>query len=170
MQKNFDSRSVKLNDSKIYWFLAPITVLVFIDEWLKYRGLLTLPEEGSVLNPSWIDFVIHKNFGVAFDIPFRLELIIFISIAIGFVLLQTVLKQFRNKPAIAFSACVIIIGALGNLYDRIAYGFTVDYILLFWRSSINLSDIVIISGVVMLLMSSRRRSRKTFVDVPHTHV
>ncbi len=149
---------MKSKGFSIYWYLIPISIIVLVDEWLKFQGLTNLPDEGSVVNPNWIDFVIHKNYGVAFDLPFRQELIILISLVIGYVLLQTAVKQFHKQPAIAFSSLVITIGALGNLYDRLAYGFTVDYILIFWRSAINLSDVVIIFGVLLLLMSSRKKS------------
>ena len=140
-----------------------------MDEWLKWKGLQYLPEEGSAVGLHWIDFVIHKNYGVAFDLPFRLEIIIAISIAIGYVLLQTAWKQFHKQPLIAFSALMITLGACGNLFDRIRYGFTVDYILLFWRSAINLSDLIIISGVLLLLMSSRKKTMQEAEHASHSH-
>ncbi len=147
--------------SHVYWFLLPIAAIVLIDEWLKKIGLLSLPDASSLSNPSWIEFVIHKNYGIAFDIPFRLWIIIVISLIIGYVLLDIAWKNLRTKPNISFSAMMIVLGALGNLYDRITYGFTVDYILLFKHSAINLSDIMIVLGVVFLLMSSRK---KKFTD------
>ena len=96
--------------------------------------------------------------GIAFDIPFRMPLIIVISILIGLALLWVSYRNFRLRPVISISALMIVIGALGNLYDRMAYGFTVDYIILFSRSAINVSDIVIVVGVVALLQTSRVRA------------
>lgn len=147
--------------SRVYWYLVPITALVTLDEWLKYLGLHRLPQEGSLVDAGVLSFAIHKNWGVAFDIPFRLEFIILISAVIGLGLLRIAYKNSTSHPDITLATGIIVLGALGNLYDRIVYGFTVDYIILFARSAINLSDVVIVAGVVALLLRSRRTRRLT---------
>ncbi|PJE76845.1 hypothetical protein COV05_02365 [Candidatus Uhrbacteria bacterium CG10_big_fil_rev_8_21_14_0_10_48_16] len=147
---------MSIRSLNIYWYLIPVAFVVVLDEWLKYLSLQRLPGEGSLVDPGPIAFAIHKNWGVAFDFPFRLEFIILFSIAIGIGLINIAYKNRFRHPGISFTASVIILGALGNLYDRIVYGFTVDYMILFARLAINLSDIVIVSGVVLLLLSSRR--------------
>ncbi|MDG1949199.1 MAG: signal peptidase II, partial [bacterium] len=117
------------------------------------------------VDPGLIALAIHKNYGIAFDIPFKLEIVILISVFIGIGLIQVAYKQWRDKPAIAFSALMIVIGALGNLYDRIVYDFTVDYIILFGTSAINLSDLVIVGGAILLLLTSREKKvRRKKVD------
>lgn len=144
----------------IYWLLIPVTFSILLDEWLKYQGLQRLPLEGSLVDPGLISFAIHKNWGIAFDIPFRLELVILISLLIGVGLIKVAYRHWQNRPSITFASVVIILGALGNLFDRINYGFTVDYIILFGRSAINISDLVIVSGVVLLLVASRHVARE----------
>jgi signal peptidase II len=149
----------------VYWFLLPIVALVIVDEWLKALSLERLPAEGSLVDPGLIALAIHKNYGIAFDIPFKLEIVILISVFIGIGLIQVAYKHWRDKPAIAFSALMIVIGALGNLYDRIVYDFTVDYIILFGTSAINLSDLVIVGGAILLLLTSREKKvRRKKVD------
>ena len=138
-----------------------VSVIVIADEWLKHISLKGLPDEGSLVDPGIIAFAIHKNLGVAFDIPFRIPFIIVASLIIGAGLVHIAYKNRIKHPDITLASCVIIIGALGNLFDRVVYGFTVDYIILFARSAINLSDVIIVSGVVLLLLSSRRRKRST---------
>ena len=140
----------------IYWALILVALFVILDEWFKFSGLQHLPNETNLLNPGPISFAIHKNLGIAFDFPFRLEFIILISLMIGAGLLHIAYKNHTHHPDISFASLMIILGALGNLYDRIVYGFTVDYIILFARSAINLSDVVIVSGVILLLLASRR--------------
>ena len=53
-------------------------------------------------------------------------------------------------------ALIVIIGALGNIFDRLTYGFTIDYIIILNRLAINLSDIIIIIGVLGLLTISQK--------------
>ena len=146
---------------KTFWLLLPIALVVLADEWMKYIALGRLPQEGSLLSNGIFDLAIHKNYGIAFDIPFKLEFVIAFSLIIGAILLKIACENRKKKPEISFAALVIVIGALGNLYDRIVYGFTVDYMIWFERSAINLSDIVIVMGVVLLLLNSRRGKRRS---------
>jgi signal peptidase II len=159
VQKDPDARIVNLKSNRIFWLLIPITLIVACDEWLKSLAIKRLPLEGSLVDPGILSLAIHKNLGIAFDIPFKLELIILFSIVIGGVLLHMAYRHTRSHPQIAFAALVIVIGAMGNVYDRLAYGFTVDYLILFGRSALNLSDLVIILGVILLLMFSRRKQK-----------
>lgn len=156
-----------MNESlRIYWLLLPAACIVVLDEWLKARGLALLPDETALVEPHVIDFAIHKNPGLAFDLPFRLELVIGLSILIGIVLARAAYKTWRRRPKIAFSIFLIILGALGNLYDRIMYGFTVDYIIVMGRIAINFSDALILLGIVALLILPAKRPRQG-VDTSH---
>jgi signal peptidase II len=145
--------------SSLFW-LIPASALVLIDEWLKYFFLERLLDEGSLLDPGVIDFAIHKNFGIAFDIPFRLEFTVIFSVIIGYFLLRIAYKNLKRNPDLSLACAVIITGALGNLFDRLYYGFTVDYIILLGRSAINISDVLIVLGAIMLLLSSRRKKHR----------
>jgi len=43
------------------------------------------------------------------------------------------------------------------LIDRFVNGFTTDYIIIFSRSVINLSDVLIVAGIIALLWYTRDR-------------
>lgn len=147
---------MKNNNSIIYWFLIIAAILVIVDEKIKNFGLQYFPDE-QTLNPvHFFNLGIHKNFGLAFDIPFRKEFILIISLIIGYFLVKMVIRNFYVRPKISFACLLIILGALGNIFDRIIYGFTVDYIIILGKSAFNISDLVIIFGVLLLLVSSRR--------------
>jgi signal peptidase II len=145
----------------VYPYLVPAILIVILDELIKAHLLTTLSEKGELLGTKFISLGIHKNFGIAFDIPFRIELIFILSIAIGIVLIHTAYQHRQSKPVVSFCLLLIIIGALGNLYDRVIYGFTIDYLIFFERSAVNLSDGLIIGGVIALLMNTRsKKSQK----------
>ncbi|OGL94613.1 hypothetical protein A2348_01735 [Candidatus Uhrbacteria bacterium RIFOXYB12_FULL_58_10] len=143
-----------------------IALIVLLDEWVKWQALHNLPNESAIIKPEAVVFAIHKNWGIAFDIPFKMPLIILISIVIGAALLWVAARNALSRPIITFAALMIVIGAAGNLYDRLAYGFTVDYIILLGRSAINISDIVIVSGVITLLSASRVRNGIDKCELP----
>ncbi len=149
-------------------FFVPIFagVLVITDEIIKWIALRTLPLDSSLVDPSFFELAVHKNQGIAFDIPFRLPFILIISILIGFFLLEIAWRNRKTHRDITASAVVIIVGALGNLYDRVAYGFTVDYVILLGRSAINISDLIILIGVAWLLVASRREHEHHLIH-PH---
>ena len=138
VQKNSNAGGVIAGRSPLF-LLPVIALIVLLDEWVKWQALHNLPNESAIIKPEAVVFAIHKNWGIAFDIPFKMPLIILIS---------------------------IVIGAAGNLYDRLAYGFTVDYIILLGRSAINISDIVIVSGVITLLSASRVRNGIDKCELP----
>jgi signal peptidase II len=161
MQKNTHTRSLK---RWIYFLWIPTALLVLVDEWIKYLALERLPSEGDLLNPGILELAIHQNFGIAFNIPFKMPIIIAVSILIGIALIHSGWKNRNLHPDITFSSFLIVLGAIGNLYDRIIYGFTVDYLILFGRSAINISDCIIIAGVILLLFASRRQKKKEQID------
>ncbi len=141
--------------ASILWLLPLVGILVLADEIVKNKALEYLPDESALTNPGVFALAIHKNWGMAFDIPFKMQLILVISSVIGIALLWVARKNFREKPVVAFAALTIVLGAVGNMFDRIAYGFTVDYLIFFGRSAINISDVVIVTGVVIMLYASR---------------
>ncbi|MBI4713766.1 signal peptidase II [Candidatus Uhrbacteria bacterium] len=143
----------------IYLLLIPVALIVFLDEWIKSRALQVFPEDFTLVSPKLFDFAVHKNYGLVFDIPFRLEFVVITSIIIGFLLLQIVCRNFLKRPKITFPVLLILIGAFGNFYDRLAYGFTVDYIIVLGRSAINFSDMIIVLGVLSLLLFTQKNEK-----------
>lgn len=141
----------------ILWFLPLVALVVLADECVKFIALQRLPDESALVQPEILAYAIHKNWGIAFDIPFKMPFVVAVSVLIGAALLFVAYRNMRTKPVVTLAALMIVVGAAGNLYDRLTYGFTVDYIILFRRSAINVSDIVIVTGVVLLLYASRVR-------------
>jgi signal peptidase II len=67
-----------------------------------------------------------------------------------------------NRPVAACGAALIIGGALGNLYDRIAYGHVVDFLDfsgLGFPWVFNIADTAINLGVACLLLDAVRQPR-----------
>jgi len=139
-------------------------LLMLADEWIKWAILQANPETFREILP-FFSLTIHKNIGLIFDIPFRMPLIILFSLLVGAALIRLAQNHTKERPEIASAAALIIIGALGNIYDRIVYGFTVDYLLFFGRSAINLSDLIILAGIIWLLLAGRRLQPRENEDV-----
>ena len=127
-------------------------------------ALKTLPLAESRFDFGVITLALHKNEGVAFNIPIPQMIILLISVVLIFILIRIFVKELNRTPLVAYGAATITIGALGNLIDRLVNNFTTDYILLFTRSAINLSDIVIIIGVLMIIFATRHKNPQSTID------
>ncbi len=135
-------------------------VLVVIDEVFKYLVLSRLPENGSLIGNKFFALGLHKNFGIAFNLPLNLPLVIIITILLIIIFGIFISKHYQTQPRLASGCLLIILGAIGNLFDRIIYGFTVDYLIFFTRSAINLSDVLIVAGIAWLILGNRSNISK----------
>lgn len=142
-------------------YLALAAAAVVLDEIIKSWAVANLPSDASGTFPA-IALAVHRNFGIAFDLPFRMPLIIAVSVIIGLFLTALAWRSRARRPVTSFFALVILIGAAGNLFDRLLYGYTVDYLLILGRLAINLCDLLIVVGVLGILMDGRKRMETPF--------
>ncbi len=108
-------------------------------------------ETGSVI-PGIVGFRYAENTGVAFSfmsgMPWLVN-VLSVSLVIALTILLIADKGFSR--AARFGMWLIVVGGLGNLYDRLAYGYVVDFIeLLFMNFAIfNVADICVCCGAVI---------------------
>ncbi|MSR85687.1 signal peptidase II [Candidatus Uhrbacteria bacterium] len=95
----------------------------------------------------------HKNFGMIGDFPVASFVIIPLSLIILALILLALRRTIRQNHLYQTIALALIIGgALGNLFDRIAFGYVRDWILLGSRSAMNLADLIILIGMALLIV------------------
>ena len=92
-----------------------------------------------------------------------------VFIALTVVMLGAIIfYMFKKRPDskfFYFTVALIIGGGIGNLIDRIAYGYVVDYLALtFFKPVCNFADYCITVGVIMLavylLFFADRKNKK----------
>lgn len=139
-------------------FLIVVVLIIVVDEFFKKIALENLPPETILSSQKIIALAIHKNYGIAFDLPLWLPLVIIATLVILIGLVFYGIKEWDKNQKRSLAFLIISLGALGNLFDRIVYGFTVDYIITPpTTSAFNLSDLVIIFGIVFLILSYRKK-------------
>lgn len=133
------------------WSVLAIVILA-ADQLMKFLAVERLPSDGSRLR-SLVAFALHKNYGIAFDFPLPSWIVIPLTLAIiiGAVM---ALKRYRHEDGIVIALVFIIVGGFSNLIDRVVYGYTVDYIIVFGKSAINLADLMILGGMMRLMVLS----------------
>jgi signal peptidase II len=158
-------------------FSRPLPIALFIviavaaDQLLKYLVEAFLPFQQAVPVIPMLALYRTYNYGVAFSMLSGMEGWFIVGIRLAVV--AFVLWLWRRTPKDHFFAhlgyAMIIAGALGNLVDRLLFGYVIDYILFHtatWSFAVfNLADsfITIGAGAIILdelLQAKRGRSLK----------
>jgi signal peptidase II len=125
--------------------------------------------------PGFFDIVRSQNRGVAFGIfndstsEWRTTLLVIASMA-AVVLVSVMLWNARRMDRWSIWGFALILGgAAGNVFDRIAYGRVTDFLLLyigdFQWPTFNVADSAIVVGSCLLLVDLLRSKRQT-ANVP----
>ena len=82
-----------------------------------------------------------------------------LAVVVTVVLLVWLARLSARDRLTAAGLALVIGGALGNLIDRVAYGHVIDFIDVYWNTSLhwpafNIADSAITVGVVLLLLQS----------------
>lgn len=145
VQKNPDTGNVKHR-----WpVLAIVLGVTLADIVVKYIAVTSFPTEEAAAFPFGL--ALHKNPGIAFDIPVPLWIIIPITGILMTGLARIAVTSWSHTPRVSLSAITMFLGAGDNLIDRLLNGFTTDYLILFSTSAINLADVLIVLGAISLL-------------------
>lgn len=92
-------------------------------------------------------FEVHRNTGIAFGLlQGQMLLIILVSIFVIFLCVK-----YMRENVLAFS--LILSGVIGNLIDRIMFGAVRDFVSLPLLPLVNLADVLITAGIVILVFS-----------------
>lgn len=134
-------------------YLVAIFFLLF-DRWLKFQAL-GLPEGKKIaLAGKTLAFSLSKNPNIAFSLPISGQWLSLAILSVLALILVIILKSFRQKREISFYLALIFLGGLGNLIDRLAYGYVIDYFDLAFFSVFNISDALVTLGVLAILFTN----------------
>lgn len=138
------------------------SILLIIDQIIKLiiSSKMLLNSSITIIGKFFnITYVINK--GAAFSILTGNRLFLIIVSLISLILIYKYLlkdKILKNKEIIIYS--LIIGGLLGNLLDRIIYGYVIDYldfkIFNYNYPVFNFADICIVIGIVLLMFQVER--------------
>ena len=150
--------------------LAPSIILaVFLLDRASKSWALKALYLKSVKVLSFFHLTYAENTGVAFGM-FRdsnLFFLVFSSVLVA-VLLYLRRRIEAHGRAASTGLALVLGGALGNLYDRIAYGFVVDYFdFSFFPAVFNVADSAITVGAVLMawgMKDEKTENRKSKIE------
>lgn len=133
-----------------YLLIISLAVII-LDQLTKYLVKTRLAE--SIAITKFLSISLITNTGAAFGIlQNKNQLFIWISIMVlGFIFYH--FGKIKTK-ADYIAISLVIGGIIGNLIDRIVYGYVIDFIDFSFWPAFNVADSSISIGVVILLISS----------------
>ena len=155
---------------RLGWLVLSVLVLV-IDQVSKahFEGALQMYQQIVVI-PDYFSWTLAYNTGAAFSFladggGWQRWLFALIAVVVSAVLVVWLKRLGRDDTWLAIALALVLGGALGNLYDRIALGHVIDFILVHWQNrwyfpAFNFADSAITVGAIMLALDMFK-SKKT---------
>lgn len=139
-------------------FFLLIAGVILADQLTKILALQYLAPVGSY--PLWED-VLHltyvENTGAAFGMlkDHRWVFLVISTVALGGMIVYMFLNKSRH-PLETVAVAFIVGGGIGNMIDRIARGFVVDFVdvkcIPFWKYIFNVADIFVCVGCGLFIL------------------
>jgi signal peptidase II len=144
------------------WFGLGL-VVILLDQYTKGLASSGLEYGQPVRVFSWFNLTLMHNTGAAFSFlndagGWQRYFFSAAAIGISVVLAIWLIVMPRGQWLLALSLGLILGGALGNLWDRVALGYVVDFISVHYENSyfpaFNLADSAISVGAACMLLDS----------------
>lgn len=154
------NESVLEKKTGLYWLWLAFLVII-IDQFTKYIVLQSLEFGQPLYVLPFFNLLLEHNKGAAFSFLSEAgSLAVWVFVGTAFVISMVLCYWLYRLPArstwLGVSLALILGGAIGNLIDRIMYGYVVDFLQLHikqWSWPIfNIADTAITIGSVMLLI------------------
>jgi signal peptidase II len=144
-----------------------------------FDGLHFRPKRSFTLSSDYLRIRYTENTGAAFGLfrglPPLARDVLFHVVSLGAVVLITIyylrLSSHASEERFARLGLALVLGgAMGNYFDRLARGFVIDFVEAHWHDratwpSFNVADSCIVVGVGLLLLDGlRRREHKVEVS------
>jgi signal peptidase II len=149
----FASRLTRIRNTALF----SAVFLLIIDRLAKQLALSLWHEHPQVLIKNLLSLSSSQNIFVAFSLQTFFDPL-WLIIPIVAIVVVVLIKTLREHSADAPALILILAGAASNLFDRLVYGYVIDYIDLSYFTIFNIADILISVGVVWLLLRSFRIS------------
>ncbi len=135
--------------------------LVLVDHFAKMWAINHLLFEAPMAILPILDFTLAYNTGAAFsflDSASGWQHVLFsaLAIVVSLVILNWLRLIKRNQRWLSIALCLILGGALGNVWDRLQFHYVIDFLSFHWGSwhfaIFNIADAGISVGAFMLFV------------------
>lgn len=145
-------------------FAVAIAAVITLDRLLKEAAMGVWQARPVTLGRDWLQLTYFQNEYIAFSLPLQgwaLEVLIMAITGGALWLLVRRLWTGREDYILeTWGIALLFAGAASNLYDRLAYGFIVDYVSVGNFPIFNTADAAITGGAVLIGWSVWRNSTR----------
>lgn len=146
------------------WLGLSLLVIV-LDQISKHAISSHFISGESLRVTGFFNLVLAHNTGAAFSFlndAGGWQRWMFTAIAVvAAVWIVRLLRQYAQQTLFCLALALVLGGALGNLIDRVAYGYVVDFLDFYWGNNhfpaFNVADSAISVGAALLLLDSFRK-------------
>lgn len=147
---------------KLLW-LSLSLIIVIIDQLTKIWAVNTLVYEHPMAVLPFMNFTLLYNTGAAFSFlaeagGWQRWLFMGLAIVISIGLVIWLLRLSVRQLGLIIALALILGGAIGNLIDRVIYGYVIDFIDVYYQTwhwpAFNVADSAITIGVTILLIDA----------------
>jgi signal peptidase II len=144
-------------------YLLIVLIVVLLDRWTKHLVAARIAPYAHIqVIPGFFRLTHTENTGAAFSLfadstaPWKTALLIGFSVIALIVVTTLLWKNHHAQVATGVGLSLIMGGALGNLWDRLARGRVVDFLLVYVKQYqwpvFNLADSAIVVGAGLLII------------------
>ncbi|MCC5792851.1 MAG: lipoprotein signal peptidase [Legionellaceae bacterium] len=151
-----------------FWFMLSLLVIAG-DQLTKYLAVSALLPYQPVPVMPMLNWTLAYNTGAAFSFlngagGWQHWFFLGFSSVMSVILAVWLLRLPRQDKLMACSLSLILGGAVGNLIDRLHYGYVIDFIDMYYKHYhwpiFNIADSAICIGAVLLLIESLKKGKR----------
>lgn len=146
------------DNKKMTAVILAVIFFIGLDRLLKILAFNNQAGQINLLGEI-LKFSYKNNYYIAFSLPLYgrwLNAAVFLIILFLIFYLLKALLSGRRLTAVCLFA--VVMGAASNLFDRLTYGYVIDYLDLKYFTVFNAADIMITIGIIGLLFVKRGKS------------
>lgn len=144
-------------------------IILAVDQITKYLAIQFLEFHLPIsVIPNFFNLTLVHNKGAAFGLLSGIEndllrlSLLWTATALALAFVGYIYKtEARGDKRLEFALGLIIAGALGNIIDRVIYGYVVDFFDFYWGSyhwpAFNVADSSICIGVIILVLFGKKK-------------
>jgi len=138
-------------------------VAIILDQWTKWIASTSLNYADPVPVLPFLNWTLLHNYGAAFSFLSDAggwQRYFFTSLAalVSVIFVFWLMRMPKTVKVLPLAVALILGGAVGNLIDRVALGYVVDFIHVYYNNShfpaFNIADSAITLGTILLLIDT----------------
>ncbi len=138
-------------------------LIIILDQWSKLSVTATMQLYESIQIMPYFNLTYVRNEGAAFSFlsdagGWQRWLFAGLALAISLIITVWILRLKKQELLLAVALSLVLGGAIGNLIDRIAYGYVIDFLDVYYQDkhwpAFNVADSAICMGVFLMLLEN----------------